>query len=162
MFLLAVATTTLPASMSELGVTASHSRPRVSNDNPFSESRFTTAKYQPDYPGKLADIAHGRQWCEHYFGWYNFSHHHSSLAGFTPGQMFTGEYEALAKVRQQALAAHFERHPERFVNGHPQVAMPPQSVFINPIQREDEHEQISSAVNFPTLPAASDPRSNIH
>lgn len=140
--------------MSELGVTTSHSRPRVSNDNPFSESQFKTAKYQPDYPGKFTDICHGRQWCEQYFDWYNFSHHHSSLAGFTPGQIFTGEYEALAKVRHQALATQFKRHPERFVKGHPQVAMPPKSVFINPIQREDEHEQISTVVNFPTLPAA--------
>lgn len=140
--------------MSELGVTTSHNRPRVSNDNPFSESQFKTAKYQPDYPGKFADIAHGRQWCEQYVDWYNFSHHHSSLAGFTPGQVFIGEYEQIAQVRQQALAAQFEHHPERFVKGPPKVAMPPKSVFINPIQPEDEHEQITTAVNFPTLPAA--------
>jgi putative transposase len=76
----------------DLDVTCSHSRPRVSNDNPFSESQFKTQKYQPDYPGRFTDVLHARRWCEGYFGWYNFEHHHSGLAGFTPEQVFTGCY----------------------------------------------------------------------
>lgn len=148
--------------MSELGVTTSHSRPRVSNDNPFSESQFKTAKYQPDYPGRFTDIAHGRQWCESYFDWYNFSHHHSGLAGFTPAQVFTGKHEKIAEVRQQALAEQFTHHPERFVKGPPKVAMPCKSVFINPIQRGGEHEMMTTAVNFPTLSAARESQRNIH
>ncbi|MEK6748892.1 MAG: integrase core domain-containing protein [Pseudomonadota bacterium] len=76
--------------MSELGATCSHNRPRVSNDNAFSESQFKTLKYQPDYPDRFADIAEARTWCEAYFDWYNFQHAHSGLAGFTPEQVFTG------------------------------------------------------------------------
>lgn len=139
--------------MSELGVTTSHIRLRVSNDNPFSERQFETARYQPDYPGKFIDIAHGRQWCEQYVDWYNFSHHHSSPTGFTPEQVFTDEYEELAKLRQQALTAQFASHLERFVNEHPQAAMPPSSAVTNPIQYGDEHEQAATAVNFSTLSA---------
>ncbi len=140
--------------MSEMGVTSSHSRPRVSNDNPFSESQFKTAKYQPDYPGKFDSIEHGRQWCENYFEWYNFSHHHSSLAGFTPAQVFTGQCKVLNEVRQQALTNQYERHPERFVKGKPYANMPPDSVFINPIQADENGDYVDTAVNFPTLPAA--------
>lgn len=69
-----------------LDVTCSHSRPRVNNDNAFSESQFKTQKYQPDYPGRLDHPAHARDWCEDYFAWYNFQHHHSGLARFTPEQ----------------------------------------------------------------------------
>lgn len=140
--------------MSEMGVTSSHSRPRVSNDNPYSESQFKTAKYQPDYPGKFDNIEHSRQWCENYFQWYNFSHHHSSLAGFTPAQVFTGQYQTLDKVRQQALENQYEVHPERFVKGQPHAKVPPVSVFINPIQPDDNGGYTDTAVNFPTLPAA--------
>ncbi|MBV1877792.1 MAG: DDE-type integrase/transposase/recombinase [Pseudomonadales bacterium] len=70
--------------MRELDVTCSHNRPRVSNDNPFSESQFKTQKYQPDYPGRFNGMSHARNWCEDYFDWYNFEHHHSGLAGYTP------------------------------------------------------------------------------
>ncbi len=63
--------------MLELDVTCSHSRPRVSNDNPYSESQFKTQKYQPDYPGRFVDIHHARQWTEEYVDWYNTQHHHS-------------------------------------------------------------------------------------
>ena len=65
--------------MRELDVTCSHSRPRVSNDNPFSESQFKTQKHQPDYPGRFSDVSHARHWSEDYFDWYNFEHHHSGL-----------------------------------------------------------------------------------
>ena len=78
--------------MRELAITCSHSRPRVSNDNPYSESQFKTQKYQPDYPGRFKDIDHARLWIEAYTQWYNAEHHHSGLAGFTPEQVFTGVY----------------------------------------------------------------------
>jgi putative transposase len=70
--------------MSEMGVVLSHSRPRVSNDNAFSEAQFKTQKYQPDYPGRFEHGAHARTWCGSYFDWYNFDHHHAGLAGYTP------------------------------------------------------------------------------
>ena len=137
--------------MTELGVTLSHSRPRVSNDNPMSESQFKTLKYQPDYPGKFQSTTHARQWCEEYFDWYNFQHHHSSLAGFTPAQVFTGQYQEAVIKRQTVLDQRYETNPERFVKGRPKAKMPPSIVEINPMPQEliDEGEQ--SIVNFPTL-----------
>lgn len=142
--------------LAERKVTASHSRPRVSNDNAFSESQFKTAKYQPDYPGRFTDFAHARAWCADYFEWYNTQHHHSGLAGFTPEQVFTGSYVEVARNKQSALDVIYEKHPERFVTGRPTVTMPPTVVAINPVPPEllgtDEDR-----VNFPTLRAAARP-----
>ncbi|EQD61285.1 transposase [mine drainage metagenome] len=140
--------------MSELGITASHSRPRVSNDNPFSESAFKTQKYQPDYPGRFDDIVHANRWCGEYFPWYNLEHHHAGLAGFTPEQVYTGRYRPIAERKQRALDAQYARHPERFVRGRPSVPMPPTVVSINPIIETEEAQAPAGAVNFPTLTAA--------
>lgn len=140
--------------MNELSITCSHSRPRVSNDNPFSESQFKTQKYQPDYPGRFDNVAHARQWNEEYFDWYNFKHHHSGLAGFTPEQVFTGRYLEVAQLKQQALDASYDRNPERFVRGRPRVAMPPESVSINPVVPDANGMITDDRVNFPTLTAA--------
>jgi len=116
---------------------------------------FKTQKYQPDYPGKFNHIQHARQWSEHYFDWYNFKHHHSGLAGFTPEQVFTGRVPAVAKIKQSALNKRFELNPERFVKGQPKVKLPPDFVAINPIDSENEKYPVASdSVNFPTLTAA--------
>ena len=139
--------------MSELGITCSHSRPRVSNHNPFSESRFKTMKYQPDYPRRFASLAHARQWCAEYFDWYNFSHHHSGLASYTPELVFTGRYQAIAQTRQQALEEQYLRHPERFVNGPPKAGLPSEQTIINPVD-DGELDSDDKLVNMPTLPAA--------
>lgn len=122
--------------LSELGVERSYSRPRVSNDNPFSESHFRTAKYQPDYPGRFRDIAHARQWCDEFFAWYNEHHHHTGLALFTPHDVFFGNVDAIAAQREQALCAAYNAHPERFVAGPPSVKRPPARVCINPADGE--------------------------
>jgi len=140
--------------MSELDVTCSHSRPRVSNDNPFSESQFKTQKYQPDYPGRFTDISHARRWCEAYFKWYNVEHHHSGLSGFTPEQVFTGRYREVAVQKQRALNTRYERNPERFVRGRPIAPMPPKTVAINPIVDTGDDKAIDDRVNFPALSAA--------
>jgi len=142
--------------MAELGITCSHNRPRVSNDNPFSESQFKTAKYQPDYPGRFDSLAHAQCWFRDYVRWYNREHHHSGLAGYTPEQVFTGRYRALAAQRQRVLDAQYCRHPERFVKGPPSAAWPSARVSINPVPEEELiHCGASPAVNFPTLPAAA-------
>ena len=135
----------------DLGVTLSHSRPRVSNDNPVSEAQFKTMKYQPDYPGKFTNAPHGLSWCDSYFDWYNFSHHHSGLNGYTPAQVFTGEYNSISEQKQLALDKRYALNPERFVKGKPMVALPPAQVFINPLTEQDTREGVSNAVNFPTL-----------
>jgi len=140
--------------MQTLDVTCSHSRPRVSNDNAFSESQFKTQKYQPDYPGRFEHPAHARVWCEDYFEWYNFQHHHSGLAGFTPEQVFTGRYRDVAEDKQRALDERYAQNPERFVRGRPAVTMPPTSVAINPVVPGDDGTVVDDRVNFPTLAAA--------
>lgn len=142
--------------ISDLGATASHSRPRVSNDNPFSESQFKTLKYQPDYPGRFEHYAHAEQWCQDYFEWYNFEHHHSALEGFTPAQVFTERYPELAMERERVMSAVFAEHPERFVGGRPRIKLPPQVVAINPLYREDGSIETETGVNFPTLTRAKE------
>jgi len=117
--------------LGELGVERSYSRPRVSNDNPYSESHFRTAKYQPDYPGHFRDIAHARRWCDEFFHWYNVRHHHTGLALFTPHDVFSGQVQAITARRQQALCRAYGAHPERFVAGMPSVKQPPVRVYIN-------------------------------
>ena len=144
----------------ELGVVCSHSRPRVSNDNPYSEGQFKTLKYQPDYPGCFRSVAHAKAWCDEYFHWYNNHHHHAGLNGYTPEQVFTGRHEALRVERQKVLDAQYQAHPERFVKGAPEAAAPPQCVAINPVQPEELEAGASPEVNFPTLSAARDRMKN--
>lgn len=141
--------------LSELAITASHSRPRVSNDNAMSESQFKTMKYQPDYPRRFQGHQHAEAWCRDYVQWYNHDHHHSALAGFTPVEVFTGDYHAIAEKRQIALDEAFNRNPSRFTRGAPKVAMPPSDVFINPVPDSDGLISQPSGVNFPTLRRAN-------
>jgi putative transposase len=141
--------------MGELGITLSHSRPRVSNDNPFSEAQFKTQKYQPDYPERFRHAAHATGWCTDYFDWYNFEHHHSGLAGYTPEQVFTGRWRTVAELKQAALDVQYGRYPERFVAGPPKAPAPPPCVEINPVTPEELAAGASCSVNFPTLPAVT-------
>ena len=124
---------TLAQLLATLGVQRSFSRPHVSDDNAFSEAQFKTLKYQPDYPGRFAGELHARGWLEPFFGWHNNEHHHSSLALFTPADVFFGRVEQVRAVRQAALDAAFAAHPERFPNGPPRVPLPPSEVCINPL-----------------------------
>lgn len=140
--------------MKRLDITCSHSRPRVSNDNPISESGFRTLKYQPDFPGRFGGPTHARNWCDDYYDWYNFEHHHSGLNGYTPEQVFTGSYVNVARTKQAALDKRYVTNAERFVNGHPKVKLPPTTVSINPISAEDIAGGAIDKVNFPTLSAA--------
>lgn len=117
--------------LATLGIEQSLSRPRVSDDNPFVESHFKTAKYQPDYPERFASLTHTRGWFEQLLRWYNDDHHHEGLALFTPADVFFGRVDAVAARRQQALDAAYAEHPERFVRGRPTVKLPPARVTIN-------------------------------
>ena len=119
--------------LAELRVDRSLSRPRVSNDNPFSESCFKTVKYQPDYPGRFRDVEHARRWFAEFFDWYANQHRHSGLALFTPADVFFGRVDTIIETRQAAMDAAYQRHPERFVKGPPRVRRPPARVTINPI-----------------------------
>jgi putative transposase len=117
--------------LASLGVERSHSRPRTSNDNAFSEAQFKTLKYDPSYPGRFNDAEHARQWTRAFIDHYN-QRPHEGLAMFTPAQVLNGQVEAVASARQQALDAHYARHPERYVKGPPVVHKPPAIVHINP------------------------------
>ena len=124
--------------LASLGASPSFSRPRVSDDNPFSEAQFKTMKYQPDYPGRFTGIEHGRSWLQEFFGWHNDEHHHSGLALFTPADVFHGRVEDIAARRQLALDVAYATHPERFLNGAPVVRRPPAKVQINPVTFSDK------------------------
>lgn len=124
---------TLAQLFAELGASQSFSRPRVSNDNAFSESQFKTLKYQPDYPGRFESEHEARGYLADFFTWHNDHHHHSGLALFTPGDVFHARVELIATKRQAALDAAFLAHPERFPRGAPRVPRPPAAVHINPL-----------------------------
>lgn len=97
--------------LSELVITVSHSRPCVSNDNPMSEAQFKTLKYQHGHPQRFNDYGHAQRCCQDSVQWYNNDHHHSSRAGFTPQQMFTGDYQYLRGKRQHIIDTAFEKYP---------------------------------------------------
>jgi putative transposase len=118
--------------LADLGVTKSHSRPHVSNDNPFSESQFKTLKYRPDFPERFGSLEHGRSFCGDFFAWYNREHHHLGLGLFTPHDVHYGLAEAKRAQRARVLAEAFARHPERFPRGLPQPKAVPSAVWINP------------------------------
>jgi putative transposase len=122
--------------LAELGAKPSKSRPRVSNDNAFSEACFKTVKYQPDYPGRFENVRVARRWLAEFFEWYAHQHRHSGLALFTPADVFFGRVGEVAARRQAALDAAFEAHPDRFVRGRPTVRLPAPEVAINPLSPE--------------------------
>jgi len=121
----------------DLGVAKTHSRPHVSNDNPFSESAFKTLKYRPDFPERFGSIQDARAFCQHFFVWYNTQHRHSGIAMLTPEQVHYGAYRQTLDDRALTLTKAFLQHPERFVRGLPAVKQPPAEVWINePIVKE--------------------------
>lgn len=116
----------------ELGIVASLSRPRVSNDNPQSESHFKTLKYSPSYPGRFGSLEDARSWAAAFINAYNTQHYHSGVAMLTPEAVFTGRAEAVRAARSATLRAAHAAYPERFVHGVPQPPALPQAVWINP------------------------------
>ena len=128
-----------------LGVARSFSRPHVSDDNAFSEAQFKTLKYQPDYPGAFASMAHARAWCQEFVGWFNEHHQHSGIALFTPAEVFYGRVEEVAARRQTALDGAYAANPGRFPNGPPVARRPPEEVHINPLPIDDASQGMVAA-----------------
>ena len=124
--------------LADLGITKTHSRPHVSNDNPFSESQFKTLKYRPDFPDRFGSLEHARSFCGDFFPWYNEEHHHSALAWLTPADVHHGRVEPRLQARSLVLDAAFAQHPARFVRGRPVPARPPSETWINPPARPKE------------------------
>ena len=117
--------------MADLGVTKTHSRPHVSNDNPYSEAQFKTLKYQPDYPDRFGCQQDARSWAKDFFQWYNYEHHHTGLGLMTPANVHFGQAQAVQQQRQQVLQAAYLKNPERFVKGQPTPPALPDAVWIN-------------------------------
>jgi len=126
--------------LADLGVVKTHSRPQVSNDNPFSESQFKTLKYRPDFPERFGSVEHGRAFGHVFFPWYNDQHHHSALGFLTPAVVHYGLAQGVREKRRQILVAAYAAHPERFVNGTPRPAELPQAVWINPPAKNATHQ----------------------
>jgi len=145
-----------------LGVTRSHSRPRTSNDNPYSEAQFKTLKYRPDYPDRFQSLAHARRWARQFFHWYNHEHHHVNLGLLTPAMVHFGQVDTVCRQRQQVLDEAFARHPARFARGRPVAARPPSAVWINPPLASEKDAAVvngngtafSGAASAHTQPAA--------
>jgi putative transposase len=127
--------------LADLGVTQSHSRPHVSNDNPFSESQFKTLKYRPDFPARFASIEAARAHCQHFFTWYNDDHRHSGLGLHTPADVHHGLADAVRVQRGLVLDAAYHAHPERFVRQPPQPPKIPTNSWINPPDQTETDSQ---------------------
>lgn len=117
--------------LADLGVTKTHSRPHVSNDNPYSESLFKTLKYRPDFPECFGSIEEARSFCIDFFTWYNKNHKHSGIAMLTPENVHYNLSHEVVSKRQIVLDEIFEKYPQRFVNGKPKSKLPDNIVWIN-------------------------------
>jgi putative transposase len=117
--------------LADLGVTKTHSRPYVSNDNPYSEAQFKTMKYRPDFPERFGCIQDARAWARTFFHWYHHEHYHSGLSLFTPVTVHYGQAPAILEQRQKVLQTAYAAHPERFVRGEPKLPSLPTEVWIN-------------------------------
>lgn len=124
----------------DIDVVRSFSRPRVSNDNPFSEAEFRTMKYGPNFPERFDGYDHARDFCREFFPWYNDEHRHSGLAYFTPADVHHHRVPEILARRQAVMDAAFAEHPERFAGGPPRVPAPPKAVWINPPENRAEIE----------------------
>jgi len=128
--------------LADLGVVKTHSRPQVSNDNPFSEAQFKTLKYCPAFPERFGSLEDGRAFCHDFFHWYNLEHHHSGLGFLTPAVVHFGQAATVRAHRQQVLADAYAAHPERFVKGRPQAPDLPTAVWINPPVKKSTRQDV--------------------
>ena len=140
-----MASRTVAELLADLGVAKSHSRPRCSNDNPFSEAQYKTLKYRPDFPDRFGSIAHARDHCHQFFTWYNTDHRHSGIGYHTPADVHHGHHHTVRAARAQVLDAAYTRNPERFVRKHPEPPELPTTVWINKPENDPD-------TNHPTNP----------
>jgi putative transposase len=127
--------------LADLGVTQSHSRHHVSNDNPYSEAQFKTLKYRPGFPARFTSIEAARAHCQHFFRWYNDQHRHGGLGLHTAADVHHGHAAAVRARRAGILTAAYHAHPERFVRRPPTPPELPASAWINPPQQKEAAAQ---------------------
>ncbi len=140
--------------LSDLHVTRSHSRPKTSNDNPYSEAQFKTLKYRPVFPDRFDSIEHARQLCGEFFRWYNHDHRHSGIGLHTPASVHFGTANEIRQQRGIVLAEAYTAHPERFVHRTPQPPELPDAVWINPPTDDTGKEEIGG-------PRATQPNNSV-
>lgn len=130
--------------LADLGVTKTHSRPHVSNDNPFSESQFKTLKYRPEFPQRFGSLQDARAFCRPFFHWYNTEHRHAGIAFMTPEDVHYGRATQIFDTRSAALDAAFAAHPKRFKGKRPVPESLPEAVWINPPADENiDQEEVA-------------------
>ena len=146
---------TLAQFYADLGVTKTHSRPHVSNDNPFSEAQFKTLKYRPEFPKRFGSQEHALSCARDLIHWYNHEHHHSALGWLTPHDVHHGLAEKRLAARALVLDDAYRTHPERFVHGRPKPMALARAVWINPPARtrtEQENEVEPAGSTSSVLP----------
>ena len=126
--------------LAELGVTRSHSRPHVSDDNPYSEAQFKTLKYRPDFPERFGCIQDAIAFGRTFFPWYNTEHRHSGIGLLTPEAVHYGRAEKVIAARQEILSSAYAAHPERFVKRPPKPLPLPSAAWINPPAAKPTHQ----------------------
>jgi transposase InsO family protein len=114
----------------DLGVLRSHSRPRTSNDNPYSEAQFKTMKYMPDFPDRFGSLADARTFCDSFFTAYNHEHRHSGIGWHTPASVHYGTADQIRRHRQTTLDTAYTQHPDRFTRP-PRAPRLPEEAWIN-------------------------------
>ncbi len=119
------------ALLAELGVARTHSRPHVSNDNPYSEAAFKTLKYCPAFPDRFGCIEDARAFCAEFFAYYNHHHRHSGIALHTPASMHHGTADTVQAARAATLTAAYAADPTRFCNRRPAPPKMPTVAWIN-------------------------------
>ena len=117
--------------LADLGITKSHSRPHVSNDNPYSESQFKTLKYRPDFPRQFGSLEDARSFCQQFFAWYNGVHRHSGIGFHTPADVHYGRALGRRTFRARVLDTAYAAHPDRFVRKPPEPPRLPGAASIN-------------------------------
>jgi putative transposase len=120
----------------DLGVARSHSRPHVSNDNPYSEAAFKTLKYAPAFPTNFGSLADARAFCEQFFSYYNHEHRHSGIGLHTPASVHYGTVHEVRHQRRATLHAAFAANPRRFGHRRPEPPQLPAAAWINEPSRE--------------------------
>ena len=151
----AMTSKTVAQLLADLGVTKTHSRPHVSNDNPYSEAQFKTMKYRPGFPEQFGSLMDARSWMRTFVAWYNTEHRHSGIGLLTPAVVHEGKAAAVLTARQEVLESAYGAHPERFVRGVPSSGELPRAVWINPPAVSTPAQQGESSIPGLLAPAAA-------
>ncbi len=130
--------------LSFLGIKRSHSRPHVSNDNPYSEAQFKTLKYCPSFPERFGSLADARAFCESFFAYYCHEHRHSGIGYHTPASVHYGTATEVRAQRSETLDAAYAANPTRFRHRKPEPPKLPTIAWINEPVTEEEVLQKAS------------------